>query len=218
MTIQGTFAVRVPAAWSEADPAAGDYTVAYQNEEGVALRGTAQSVEEGAQDAADAGDDRDLIAKIRGAASPLVGVGHQVVFTYTSAAPATAGTYNFTVFYDDVAVGDVAVSVLSAEEATTVELASSASLDGTDTPVAITISLVDDTGTAATMSDNLTVELASDVATGRFSDAADGTYSTDNTMTVTIAAGQNRDDGILPRRIRRCSNRYSDIGSPRCNG
>ena len=51
----GTFAVRVPTAWSEADPAAGDYTVAYQNAEGVALRGTAQSVEEGAQDAADAG-------------------------------------------------------------------------------------------------------------------------------------------------------------------
>ena len=57
MIIQGTFAVRVPEAWSEADPAAGDYTVAYQNEDGVALRGTAQSVEEGAQDAAEAAPD-----------------------------------------------------------------------------------------------------------------------------------------------------------------
>ena len=47
----GTFAVRVPTAWSETDPVAGDYTVAYQNAAGVALRGTAQSVEEGAQSA-----------------------------------------------------------------------------------------------------------------------------------------------------------------------
>ena len=133
-------------------------------------------------------DDRDLIAKIRGAASPLVGVGHQVVFTYTSAAPATAGTYDFTVFYDDEAVGDLTVNVLSAEEATTVELASSESLDGTDTPVAITINLIDDTGTAATMSSNLTVELASDVATGMFSDAPDGTYA--STLSIAITSGQ----------------------------
>ena len=159
----------------EADPAAGDYTVAYQNAEG----GTSLELPSLWRKVLRMRRIRicDLIAKIRGAASPLIGVGHQVVFTYTSAAPATAGPYDFTVFYDDVAVGDVTVNVLSAEEATTVELASSASLDGTDTPVAITISLVDDTGTAATMSSNLTVTLASDVATGMFSDAADGTYS-----------------------------------------
>ena len=184
----GTFAVRVPAAWSEADPAAGDYTVAYQNAAGVELRGTAQSVEEGAQDARDAGDDRDLIAKIRGANSPQIGAGNRVVFTYTSDAPDTPGSYDFTVLYDDEEVGDLTVNVLSAKEATTVELASSASLDGTDTSVAITISLVDDTGTAATMSTSLSVVLSSDVATGMFSDATDGTYAA--TLTVLIAAGQ----------------------------
>ena len=66
----GTFAVRVPAAWSEADPADGDYTVEYQDDEGNTLRGTAQSVEEVDKDAVDPSDDRDLIAKIRGANSP----------------------------------------------------------------------------------------------------------------------------------------------------
>ena len=184
----GTFAVRVPTAWSEDDPAAGDYTVAYQNAAGVELRGTAQSVEEGAQDARDAGDDRDLIAKIRGANSPQIGAGNRVVFTYTSDAPMTPGPYDFTVFYNDVAVGDLTVNVLSAEEASAIELASDGMLDGTDTPVAISISLVDDAGVAATMSSDLTLSFGSDVATGMFSDAADGTYAA--TLTVLIATGE----------------------------
>ena len=139
----GTFAVRVPTAWGAA-PTAASYEVEYQNADGVEQRGTSQSVEEAAP------EDQDMMAKIRGASSPRIGAEHRVVFTYTSAAPDTAGPYNFTMFYDDEEVGDLTVNVLSAEEATTIELASSASLDGTETPVAITISLVDDTGTAAT--------------------------------------------------------------------
>ena len=67
------------------------------------------------------GDDRDLIAKIRGANSPRIEAGNRILFTYTSNAPATAGPYDFTVFYDDEPVGDVTVTVLSAVEATTVE-------------------------------------------------------------------------------------------------
>ena len=121
-----------------------DYTVTYEDENDNLRTGTQESVEEVAP------KDQDMQAKIKGANSPLITAGHQVVFTYTSDAPATAGAYDFTMFYDDEEVGDITVNVLSAEEATTVELASSASLDGTDTPVAITISLVDDTGTAAT--------------------------------------------------------------------
>ena len=181
----GTFAVRVPETWDEDGPAADDYTVTYEDADGNLLRGTQESVEEVAP------EDQDMLAKIKGANSSTITAGHRVVFTYTSAAPETAGPYDFTVFYDDEEVGDITVNVLSAEEATTVELASSASLDGTDTSVAITISLVDDTGTAATSSSDFTVTLSSDVATGRFSDAADGTYSAPTTtMTVTIAAGQ----------------------------
>ena len=121
----GTFAVRVPTAWSEADPADGDYTVAYQNAAGVAQSGTAQSVEKGARSATDVGDDRDLVAKIRGANSPRIEAGNRIVWTYTSNAPMTPGPYDFTVLYDDVAVGDITINVLSAVEATTVELESS---------------------------------------------------------------------------------------------
>ena len=140
----GTFAVRVPETWDEDGPAADDYTVTYEDADGNLLRGTQESVEEVAP------EDQDMLAKIKGANSSTITAGHRVVFTYTSAAPEAAGPYDFTMFYDDEEVGDLTVNVLSAEEATTVELASSASLDGTDTPVAITISLVDDTGTAAT--------------------------------------------------------------------
>ena len=175
----GTFAVRVPTGWGDSDytVGAGDYTVTYEDADGNLLRGTQESVEEVAP------KDLDMLAKIKGANSPTITAGHRVVFTYTSDAPATAGPYDFTVLYDDVVVGDVTVNVLSAEEATTVELASSASLDGTETPVAITISLIDDTGTAATMSSSFSVELASDVATGRFSDSRwTVRIATDNTM------------------------------------
>ena len=191
----GTFAVSVPTAWDADGPAAGDYTVAYQSvaADGTVtpLTGTAQSVEEAAPDG------QDMMAQIRGAASPLIGAGHQVVFTYTSAAPATAGPYDFTVSYGGEQVGDpLTVNVLSAQDANTVVLSSTESLDGTATPVAITISLVD-AGTAeapvtppiaATMSSNLSVMLSSDVATGMFSNMADGTYA--STLTVLIMAGQ----------------------------
>ena len=47
---------------------------------------------------------------------------------------------------------------------------------------------MDDTGTAATMSTSLSVVLSSDVATGMFSDMADGTYA--STLTTLIAAGE----------------------------
>ena len=191
----GTFAVSVPTAWDSDGPAAADYTVAYQSvaADGTVtpLTGTAQSVEEAAPNG------QDMMAGIRGAASPLIGAGHQVVFTYTSAAPATAGPYNFTVSYDGEQVGDpLTVNVLSAQDANTVVLSSTESLDGTATPVAITISLVD-AGTAeapvtppiaATMSSDLSVMLSSDVATGMFSNMADGTYA--STLTVLIMAGQ----------------------------
>ena len=180
----GEFAVRVPTAWAEDGPTASDYEVEYQNADGDVLRGTSQSVEE------DAPDGQDMMARIRGASSPRISAEHRIVFTYTSDAPETAGPYDFTVFYDDEKVGDITVNVLSAEEATTVELSSTETevLDGTDTPVAITISLVDDTGTAATMSSSFSVGLSSDVSTGMFSNAADGTYAA--TLTVLIAAGQ----------------------------
>ena len=207
----GTFAVRVPETWDADGPADGDYTVTYEDADGNVLTGTQESVEE--VDPAN----QDMQAKIKGANSPLITAGHMVVFNYTSDAPATPGGYDFTVFYDEVEVDTITVNILSAEDATTVELASSAALDGTDTPVAITISLVDDNGVAATRSADLSVALSSNVATGMFSDAPDGTYST-ATMTLTHYGRSDRGDGLLPRRYRGRSNRYSEFGSSRCNG
>ena len=187
----GTFAVGVPTGWGAA-PTAASYEVAYQSvdKNGVVttLTGTAQSVEEAAPSG------QMMVASIRGAASPRIGVGNQIVFTYTSAAPDTAGSYSFPVYYDDVMVGEAEVLVLSAEEASMVSVSVTDDLTAAGTAIPVTVNLLADDGmTAATRNTALTVTLSSAaVSTG----AAAGMFSLDNatftsTVDLTFMPGQN---------------------------
>ena len=177
----------VPTEWGAA-PTAASYEVEYQSVtvDGTVtpLTGTAQSVEEAAPDG------RNMVASIRGAASPLIGAGHQIVFTYMSAAPATAGSYSFTVSYDDVAVGDVEVLVLSAEEASMVSVSVMDKLTADGAAIPVTVNLLAADGiTAATRNTVLTVTLSTDAAGGMFSTEMDGTFA--STLPLTFMPGQN---------------------------
>ena len=180
----GTFAVRVPTEWGGA-PSAASYEVEYQDKDGNALSGTSQSVERASPDG------RDMMAKIRGASSPRISAEHRIVFTYTSAAPATAGSYNFTMFYDDVAIDDpLEVLVLSAADASVVKVSVTDKLTDAGDEIPVTVNLYADDGeTAATRKTSLTVTLSSDATGGMFSASEDGTFA--STLELVFMPGQN---------------------------
>ena len=181
----GEFAVRIPTEWGK--PSANSYTVEYKDANGGALIGTSQSVEEIAPDG------QNIRASIRGAASPTIAAGNQIVFIYTGNAPATAGPTNFTVFYDDNQVGDpLEVRVLSAEEASMVSVSVMGNLASGDAAIPVTVNLLASDGTtAATRNTALVVTLSSSAAGGMFSSGMGSTATFDSTLDLTFNPGQD---------------------------
>ena len=171
--------VKVPDNWSppsDATPAPenrGTYTVAHVRD-GREVSGIIQWHEpiEG-----------HMVARVRAGSAGVMG-DDQIIFTYQNAnAPETPERSIFTVFFDNVEVDSLPVSVRSTEPATQltiIDAPSTLSLD--EEPVLVTITLQDSQGNAATRATSLVVTL--DPGTGTFSRTVDGPA----VRTVTIAA------------------------------